>query len=69
MVPTRRLKGLIWLTGINMGQGKWHLWGECLREVANVRKRVSTGKLSVPVQGGPKDKRCKGRGLIVFVLV
>lgn len=52
-----------------MGQGKWHLWGECLREVANVRKRVSTGKLSVPVQDGPKDKRCKGRGLIVFVLV
>lgn len=42
---------------------------ECPREVANVRKRVSIGKLSVPVQGGPKVKRCKGRDLIVFVLV
>ena len=54
---------------MNLGQGNWHLRRECLREVANVRKRVSIGNLSVPVQGGPKVKRYKGRDLFVFVLV
>lgn len=32
------------------------MWGECLREAADLRYRVGTGKLSVPVQDGPTDE-------------
>lgn len=45
------------------------MWGECLREAANLRETVGAVELSVPVQGGPTGKRCKGRPLIVIALV